>query len=846
MPSFDQVLAPVTVGYSSPLSESLHPNTNWFNYMFQQLQDQIESLGMTQIVKNLPGEDTLVFAKNRRFVIDDVTYFYPIALYLGKLSDGGKLWACPDGNVIRERSHPNDTSRLWTLADRDMQRHIRRWVINDEGEATLRDGLPAPFDQYPVLWNGLTSPMSPRVHALVRFYINLHALGTDITKHRLEFPDLDALVDALKLLAPADIVKEMIEAADVGAVDGTNGEKLESVAPAEASSPALVSLEPVGISGTAEQQNDETVEGPSPDPSSELLDAPLVHDLHQRAQIVSKKSPVGTPFSPSGVVSGPDKEEEDGVLALLSTAPLRAPTVPNMIPSNFTFLEGVGWVDSTKSEAHNTTQLEAGESRPSRPRMSANHTIQLDEQEKSEIPHEQEVADLGVTFATKKLLNLRVGAKLISLLPPLSAVKISRQRDGKYVGLRLLIGTPNGRKLYVQFKPTKNRAVAPSMCMMIGRPSEDSNDSGNDDQHVEKATSTEVGRLLDQPTKFFDEPFSNAYNIGELQAAAKYYFVLAAADNLYGFSDRLFPLNDTFENSLRRFCERVKDELTGEDSAMFSEDEGPSRPPLGGLSLVLGEEVPFPRRRRANKQSNQPKPTGSADGVEAEDESDGLFVSERPNSPQQARPTRSGPFVISSDSSASDIERDPLAIHIRPKKPRVPRKSPSPRADKSEKPVNPLTKRYLELVARNTELKGLKQVKGARITKIQSEAINYEVKAQKLMAEVQAKMAEATELMDKARMARESIKQEQVEESGIDIKLLANRQKASGFRFADDEMVDSEASEAADGAAQAMEVDSGMGKGKAAEDPSVSIRESDCGLTSWLQKKDEPIAPSCH
>ncbi|KAF2819243.1 hypothetical protein CC86DRAFT_388386 [Ophiobolus disseminans] len=213
MPSFDQK---VTHSLTTELPPGHHPNTNHFNRSFQALQSRVESEVLIDFIKTLPGEETQEFRKNVSFEVNNDVYSYPVVLLLGFVSGGGRLWACPDGNVICQRATPRDPAKLWTSSDESV---IRGWIGCDD-DAPLRIGPPGPFNQHPALVNGLVSPMGPRAQALVQFYIILHALGTDMTRHRLAFPDLKYLVAAFKLLTPPAVEKQQNPAASTKPTQG--------------------------------------------------------------------------------------------------------------------------------------------------------------------------------------------------------------------------------------------------------------------------------------------------------------------------------------------------------------------------------------------------------------------------------------------------------------------------------------------------------------------------------------------------------------------------------------------------------------------------------------------------
>jgi hypothetical protein len=204
----------------------VHPNTVKFNHNFLIQEDDIERAGLTALMQKLPGYDTLNFKYDKIFFVDGMRLLYPIVLRVGHAK--GLLFACPDGNVIRETMNPYEPSTFWTRED------ILAKKLAPYSET------PAPFDHCPILRDGLRTPMSPETQALLRYYISLRALDTDLTKYRLEFANVKHLKRALKLLEP-----DAVELADpcmcecTAGLEATTGSDLPVEVPSEGAQYAL-------------------------------------------------------------------------------------------------------------------------------------------------------------------------------------------------------------------------------------------------------------------------------------------------------------------------------------------------------------------------------------------------------------------------------------------------------------------------------------------------------------------------------------------------------------------------------------------------------------------------------
>ncbi|KAF2819242.1 hypothetical protein CC86DRAFT_149159 [Ophiobolus disseminans] len=334
---------------------------------------------------------------------------------------------------------------------------------------------------------------------------------------------------------------------------------------------------------------------------------------------------------------------------------------------------------------------------------------------------------------------------------------------------------------------TKNQAISSRMYIVEEKAKNDRNNNHN--RYARRGLrldTPEMLQLLDHPRKYFGEPFCNVHNTGELQAATKYYFILAAAVNWHGFADHPFPLNIKFQASLRRFCERVKAEMLGGDPMSLSEDEGPAHRPPGGLSSILGERTSFRGRHHTYRPVKPTEPTLMPEQQEVDDEGERLFIGEQPKTVQIPKAYRRGPFV-SDSSDTEDDDSDSMAFSVPAEKPRIVRHSLSTPTDRSGKPTNPLNKRQLDLASRNTEINTLKRVTTGRITKTHNAAtkLKLKLKAQKLLQQAQASITEAFKLIEQG---RESMKLNQGE-GVLSDNQLTDLQTASDSRCPDDKMI---------------------------------------------------------
>jgi hypothetical protein len=164
------------------------PYTIQFVRNFESQLDRIQKANPNDLAEGIPGLNALSFQYDKVFRVDGIKLSYPIVLSVG--FGNGFLLACPDGITIRETKRPEHPSHFWTASD---------LALNPL--ASFGD-IPEPFRSSPTLRAGLLTPMSPEVQALVRYFTVLRAKDTDLTKHRLEFPDFEDLKRAIRLLTP--------------------------------------------------------------------------------------------------------------------------------------------------------------------------------------------------------------------------------------------------------------------------------------------------------------------------------------------------------------------------------------------------------------------------------------------------------------------------------------------------------------------------------------------------------------------------------------------------------------------------------------------------------------------
>jgi hypothetical protein len=194
-----------TVGSKYPKIEPVvahpgvtNPYTVQFARSFESQLSRIKKANLNLLADKIPGYDTLSFQYNKVFWVDGARLSYPIVLAIGFAK--GCVWACLDGVAIRETLKPKEPSHFWT------ETALAKYPIASYGQ------IPEPFGSCEILRAGLFTPMSPENQALVRYFTILHAKDTGLTKHRLEFPDFEALEEAFRLLTPN--AAEHVESSD--------------------------------------------------------------------------------------------------------------------------------------------------------------------------------------------------------------------------------------------------------------------------------------------------------------------------------------------------------------------------------------------------------------------------------------------------------------------------------------------------------------------------------------------------------------------------------------------------------------------------------------------------------
>jgi hypothetical protein len=156
---------------------------------FQTQKECIERAGLRPFLEKLPGYETLSYKFGRTFLIDGMRLTYPAVVYIGH-AKGGPLYACPDGNVIRAAMTPEGRSAFWKYKD-----------ALGSNMAPCSE-TPEPFANCPALRAGLTTPMTQEAQALIRYYISLRGVNTDLFKFGLQIADVKHLEHAVRLLYP--------------------------------------------------------------------------------------------------------------------------------------------------------------------------------------------------------------------------------------------------------------------------------------------------------------------------------------------------------------------------------------------------------------------------------------------------------------------------------------------------------------------------------------------------------------------------------------------------------------------------------------------------------------------
>jgi hypothetical protein len=212
--------------------------------------------------------------------------------------------------------------------------------------------------------------------------------------------------------------------------------------------------------------------------------------------------------------------------------------------------------------------------------------------------------DNSVTYATTELLNNHIGVDLISFMPGLDQVIFRTQRDPGRLPVRLAIGNSAENGYHVVFVPTLNRKVAPTMSIVKTLPRKGGT---NTRLKAEDVSRERFNQLLEKPRKYFVEPFASAHNHVEFTAAAKYCFILAEEAKLLGVKERMFPINASFENNLKRLCQRLRAEAFSNPSAIRSErDTGESSSGPSGVHHPRSVHNAGSRREPGSTTGNAP------------------------------------------------------------------------------------------------------------------------------------------------------------------------------------------------------------------------------------------------
>jgi hypothetical protein len=149
--TIDSAAHSIMESYNYPKTGLLktHPHCVRFSRHWQLQEDLLDEANLRSLVRKLPQNDTFCFAFDKTFSFEGKRLTYPIAMYIGCAT--GSLWACPDGNVVRETIHPfKQGPQFWTIEGRKIHPH------------RAFSGILPPFCMSPVLRDGLKSPMSPK------------------------------------------------------------------------------------------------------------------------------------------------------------------------------------------------------------------------------------------------------------------------------------------------------------------------------------------------------------------------------------------------------------------------------------------------------------------------------------------------------------------------------------------------------------------------------------------------------------------------------------------------------------------------------------------------------------
>ena len=141
----------------------------------------------------------------------------------------------------------------------------------------------------------------------------------------------------------------------------------------------------------------------------------------------------------------------------------------------------------------------------------------------------------------------------------------SSQNDALYLSNRVTIGATAVDTLYIYFKPAARADTAFTMYIMVHKMESDSKVT-----KMGKVPPEQVQQLIEQPKERLDEPFPSVWNVNELSALAKYYFILATEAGYLDLAGPVFPLNETFGKILLRLCNHMGAEPSDDDVSQAS------------------------------------------------------------------------------------------------------------------------------------------------------------------------------------------------------------------------------------------------------------------------------------
>ncbi|KAH7074345.1 hypothetical protein BKA63DRAFT_490903 [Paraphoma chrysanthemicola] len=249
-------------------------------------------------------------------------------------------------------------------------------------------------------------------------------------------------------------------------------------------------------------------------------------------------------------------------------------TGQTIIPSSKEFAQGAFPPTATYTEADMVTQNISGSLEKLNVQRSTQHELVgppgsteessphgtgvVDEptHEEDQGNSDDEFSGVETLYATKRLLESRIGADLMQYLPSIEHATFKKQDDSSYLPAILSIGLSAEVGYILQFKPCGTGKRAPRFAIRKVTP-------GDRPRNWQIG---EIGRkacteLLKEARKHFVEPFATAHNHIELLTVAKYYFVRAGEAKLYGMRNNAFPMTTAFESNLKRLCKRLRAEM---------------------------------------------------------------------------------------------------------------------------------------------------------------------------------------------------------------------------------------------------------------------------------------------